>query len=167
MKSEYYNNGNIPWMKSGEVNQGFIWTVNEKITQLGLDKSSAKIFPLNTVCIAMYGATVGKVGILKIESSTNQAVCGVLPNEKYLSEFLFYFLKSKKDDMVSKSVGGAQPNISQQIIKGLKIPIVDLNVQKEILQTLEEERQVIEGNKKFIEVYTQKIQDRINKVWGE
>ncbi len=165
--SEYYLNGTIPWMKSGEVDQGFIYEIDEKITVEGLNNSSAKMFPVGTVCIAMYGATAGKVGILKIESSTNQAVCGILPSETYVPEFLYYFLKSKTEYFIKQSVGGAQPNISQTIVKKTAIPELSREKQEELVRSLEQERQIIDGNKKLIEIYTRKIRDRIAKVWGE
>ena len=76
---EYYEGGNIPWLRSGEISQGHIYETELYITDEGLKKSSAKIFPIDTVVIAMYGATVGQVGILKKEMSTNQAVCGIFP----------------------------------------------------------------------------------------
>ena len=121
-KEEYYKNGDIPWMTSGEVNQGIIYHVANKITEEGLNNSSAKIFPINTVVVAMYGATAGQVGLLKIETSTNQAVCGLLPDStKFDPNFLYYSVLSKKKWMISQCVGGAQPNISQTIIKNMKI----------------------------------------------
>ena len=164
-KSEYYKNGTIPWMKSGEVGQGFIYDIEEKITDEGLKNSSAKVFPVDTVCIALYGATAGKVGILKVESSTNQAVCGIFPSEDYVPEFLYYFLKSKTDDFVKQSVGGAQPNISHAIVKKTMIPKLAKDKQAALVKNLQDEHQIIEGNKKLIESYTQKIQDRISKIW--
>ncbi len=164
---KFYDGGVIPWMTSGEVNQGMITKIKQTITQEGLDNSSAKIFDVNTVCVAMYGATVGKVGLLKVQSSTNQAVCGISPGSDYLPEFLYYILRSKENEMISKSVGGAQPNISQTIIKSLKIPKTPLGEQKIVVETILKLEKFIDGNKKLIEVYTQKIQDRINKVWGE
>ena len=91
-KAEYYENGDIPWLRSGEVKQGFINNTELFITKKGLENSSAKLFPVNTVVVAMYGATAGQSGILKIESSTNQAVCGILPNKNYDSEFLYFYL---------------------------------------------------------------------------
>jgi type I restriction enzyme S subunit len=166
-KSDYYNNGNINWLRSGEVNDGFIYSTELKITELGLKNSSAKIFPINSVLVAMYGATVGQVGILKIESSTNQAVCSIYPKESYIPEFIYFYLKQKKDELIKLSVGGAQPNISQGIVKSILIPIISIKIQESIVERIESERQIIEGNKKLIEIYTQKIQDRINKIWGE
>ena len=165
--SEYYDNGNIPWLRSGEVNDGFIYSTELKITESGLKNSSAKLFPINSVLIAMYGATVGQVGILKIESSTNQAVCSIFPNNSYIPEFIYYFLKQRKNELINLSVGGAQPNISQGIVKSILIPIIPLEIQQSIVERIESERQIIDGNKKLIEIYTQKIQDRINKIWGE
>ena len=105
-KPEYYEGGNIPWLRSGEVSQGFIRESELFITQKGLDNSSAKLLPVNTVLIAMYGATAGQVGILKFESTTNQAICGVLPSDKYVPEFLFQVLKGQKEVMSSFAGGG-------------------------------------------------------------
>jgi len=81
---EFYEGGKIPWLQSGEVSQGEISAAKTFITELGLKKSSAKLFPANTVLVAMYGATAGQVGILRFESATNQAVCGILPNKTFI-----------------------------------------------------------------------------------
>ncbi|MBD2429259.1 restriction endonuclease subunit S [Phormidium sp. FACHB-1136] len=110
---EYYEGGTIPWLLSGEVAQGEISESKNFITQSGLDNSSAKIFPVNTVLVAMYGATAGQVGILRFEAATNQAVCGIYPNEKLIPEFIFYAMLSKQTELISKATGNAQPNISQ------------------------------------------------------
>ena len=86
-KPEYYIGGTIPWLKSGEVAQGFIFKAEEYITKEGLLNSSAKIFPPNSILVAMYGATAGQVGLLKFESSTNQAICAILPMIKLFPNF--------------------------------------------------------------------------------
>ncbi|MFA4966687.1 MAG: N-6 DNA methylase [Candidatus Margulisiibacteriota bacterium] len=166
-KSEYYENGTIPWLRSGEVAQGFVKESELFITEEGLKNSSAKIFPVNTVLVAMYGATAGQVGLLKFESSTNQAICGILPNSKYIPEFLYQALKDQKDLMVKLSGGGAQPNISQSIIRGLEIPIPPLETQKAIVGKIETERALVEANKKLIEIYEKKMKDAISKLWDE
>jgi len=137
-KKEYYDGGQIPWLLSGEVAQGEIFKSENFITQAGLENSSAKIFPVNTVLVAMYGATAGQVGILRFEAATNQAVCGILPNEKFVPEFIYYVLLSKKAELISKAVGNAQPNISQIKIKNTKIPIPPLPEQKRIVAILDE-----------------------------
>ena len=118
---EYYEDGTIPWLSSGEVNAGVIYSVKNYITQTGIDNSSAKMVPENTVVIAMYGATAGQVGLLRIATTTNQAVCSVLPNNRYVPAYLYYAIKSKKDWMISQCTGGAQPNISQGIIRQMEI----------------------------------------------
>lgn len=135
---EYYEGGTIPWLLSGEVGQGAIYTVKNFITQNGLKNSSAKIFPEETVLIAMYGATAGEVGVLKIASSTNQAVCAILPNEVFLPKFLYYYFLYKKDFLISQAVGGAQPNISQEKIRNIDIPLVPIPEQQRIVRILDE-----------------------------
>ena len=122
---EYYEEGNIPWLRSGEVCKKYIQDTEMYITSLGLENSSAKYFPIDTVVVAMYGATAGQVGILKLETTTNQAICGIFPREDYIPEFLYYVLHSKYYELVSQAIGNAQPNISQNKIRNLYIPIVD------------------------------------------
>ena len=133
---EYYN-GDIPWIKTGELNDDYIFETEEHITQEAIFHSSAKLFPENTVAIAMYGATIGKVGILGIAATTNQAcACGVsnlLVNYKYL----FYYALSQKDNFIKKGKGGAQPNISQEIIKSHEFPLPPLSEQHRIVDRIE------------------------------
>ena len=95
-KKEFYENGTIPWLMSGEVSQGEVLTAKRFITKKGLENSSAKIFPKNTVLVAMYGATAGEVGVLRFEASTNQAVCGIIPNELFCSRVSLLLLALKK-----------------------------------------------------------------------
>ncbi|MEH8145657.1 MULTISPECIES: restriction endonuclease subunit S [Aeromonas] len=137
-KKEYYEGGSIPWLLSGEVAQGEIIQATNFITQKGLENSSAKLFPPNTVLVAMYGATAGQVGVLRIEASTNQAVCGIFPNEYFVPEFLFYLLLSRKDELIAKAAGNAQPNISQQKIRDTLVPIVPPPDQQRIVDILDE-----------------------------
>ncbi len=168
---EYYEGGNIPWLLSGEVSQGLIYTAKHFITQEGLEKSSAKIFPMNTVLVAMYGATVGQVGILKCEASTNQAVCGIFPNKVFTPEFLYYFFLSKKDDLIAQAVGNAQPNISQIKIKDTKIPIPPLEEQKKIVAVLDKAFTAIDLAKANIEKNLQNakefFQSKLNEIFTQ
>ncbi len=133
---EYYN-GDIPWIKTGELNDDYIFETEEHITEEAISHSSAKLFPVNTVAIAMYGATIGKVGILGVAATTNQAcACGVsnsLANYKYL----FYYARSQKDNFIKKGKGGAQPNISQEIIKSHEFPLPPLSEQHRIVDRIE------------------------------
>jgi type I restriction enzyme M protein len=162
-KLEYYENGNIPWLKSGEVDQGLVYKSEEMITEKGLKNSSAKMFPSDTVLVAMYGATAGKVGLLKFEASTNQAICGILPNDKFIPEFLYFYLRSQTQKMIELSSGGAQPNISQNIIRKLKIPTPTKDVQQQVVSMLSKEQVAIEANEQLIEV----VNGQINEIMAE
>ena len=136
-KKEFYEGGTIPWLVSGEVNNRNITVTKRLITQKGLEGSSAKMFPQNTVVIAMYGATAGEVGILRLPVSTNQAVCGIYPNEKVLPEYLYYFFLNHKSILVAQAVGNAQPNISQQKIKDTHIVLPTITEQDSIVASLD------------------------------
>lgn len=114
----------------------------------------------------MYGATAGQVGILKSEMATNQAVCGILPDERVVPEYLYYILKSLKDKMISNSVGGAQPNISQRIIRNLEIPLPPTEIQEQIVSEIESYQKIIDGAKQVVENYrpTMKVESAWKRV---
>lgn len=135
-RKEYYN-GNIPWIKTGELNNGYIFNSEEKITELGLKNSSAKLYPINTVIIAMYGATIGKVGILSIEATTNQACACAIVYKNILFKYVFHYLIYQKEAFINKSKGGAQPNLSQEIIKKHEVPLSPINEQQRIVNIIE------------------------------
>ena len=162
-KLEYYTNGNIPWLKSGEVAQGYIYHAKELISDEGLKNSSAKLFPINSVLVAMYGATAGQVGILKFEATTNQAVCAIYPNEKAIPDYVYWILKQQTQAFVDLSGGGGQPNISQQIIKDFEIPLPPLNIQQEIVAEIEGYQKIIDGAKQVVKNY--KSTFSINPDW--
>lgn len=132
---EYYS-GDIPWVKTGELNNTYIYDTSEKITKDAIAQSSAKALPVNTVLLAMYGATIGKVGILGVEAATNQAcACGIC-SEWVDHRFLFYYLQSQKSSFIRSGKGGAQPNISQTIIKQHEFPLPSLPEQQETVRIL-------------------------------
>ena len=164
---EYYESGTIPWLRSGEVAQGLIYDAELRITDLGLEKSSAKIFPVDTVVLAMYGATVGQVGLLKKEMATNQAICGILPNRSFNPMFLLYTLKSKKSVFLRDAVGGAQPNISQNLIKNTTIPIPPLSEQHRIVSELDLLSSIIEKKKAQLKEYDQLAQSIFYDMFGD
>ena len=139
---EYYEGGTIPWLRSGEVSHGFIYNTELFITEVGMNNSSAKLFPIDTVAVAMYGATVGQVGVLKAEMTTNQAICGIFPNDYYSSIFLLYFLKGMQPVYLKDAAGGAQPNISQGVIKNTKVPMIPLALQQEFAAKIEDIEQM-------------------------
>ena len=147
---EYYG-GNIPWLKTGDLNDGIITNIPEKITELALEKTSVRLNPVGSVLIAMYGATIGKLGILNIPATTNQACCACLPilvNNNYL----FYFLMSHKESFTKKAEGGAQPNISKEKIISTLFPLPPLAEQKRIVEKIEQLLPFIE---KYEQVETQ------------
>lgn len=134
---EYWENGKIPWLPSGNLKFNKIDSANKFITDLGLKKSSAKLMPINTVVIAMTGATLGRVGVLGIEASANQSVTGILPNDTTEPKFLFYFLWSSYHKIISEAGGSAQPGINQKYVKNLPIPIPPLKEQKRIVAKID------------------------------
>lgn len=137
-KHEEYYNGDILWIKTGELNNGWIYDTEEKITDEGLKKSSAKLFPPYSVLIAMYGATIGKVAILGVPATTNQACACAVCNQSLLYMYLFYYCISQKNVFIEKGKGGAQPNISQIILKQHPIPLPPLFEQQRIVERIEE-----------------------------
>jgi type I restriction enzyme S subunit len=136
-KKEYYEGGDINWLLSGAVCEKEISRSSTFISTAGLQNSSAKLFPPNTVLVAMYGATAGQVGILRVEAATNQAVCGIYPNDNYLPEFIYYFLLSYKNILLEEVSGVAQPNLSQVKIKNIPIPLPPLAEQQRIVAKLD------------------------------
>ena len=135
-RAEFYG-GEIPWVKSGELNDSYIFSTEETLTPEGLKHSSAKLFPVGTLLMAMYGATVGKTAILKMGAATNQAVCAIFPNqEKADADFLRYFLIGQRQELLKQRYGGAQPNISQNVIRNFPVRRPPLPEQQKIAGVL-------------------------------
>lgn len=138
-KAERYFGGNIPWVKSGELRENLILRTEEQVTEDALNETSIKLVPRGALLVAMYGATVGRVGKLGIDATTNQAVCAVIPDPSQADlNYIFRVLVYKAKELVALGVGGAQPNISQQKIKKLKIPLPPLEEQKRIAAILDQ-----------------------------
>ena len=135
---EYYTDGNIPWIRSGEVCKKYISNCEMFITKAGMENSSAKYYPINTILVAMYGATAAQVGILKFEATSNQAVCGILPNKNFITEYVYYWFVNIQKKLASQAQGGAQPNISQEKIKKVRIATPPLSEQQRIVEELDE-----------------------------
>ena len=135
--SEYYG-GTIPWLKTGDLNDDIITEIPEYITELALEKTSVRLNPIGSVLMAMYGATIGKLGILGIEATTNQACCACIPYEGVYNKFLFYFLMASRTAFIKMGEGGAQPNISKEKIVNALFPLPPLAEQKRIVEKLEQ-----------------------------
>ena len=134
-KPEYFK-GTIPWLKSGELNDGLIDRAEEHISEEALKNSNAKLFPRGTLLIALYGATTGKTGILGLDAATNQAICAVFPRKGVERDYLFWYFRMKRVDFLSSSYGGAQPNISQKVINESLIPVPSAELQNKIVSFL-------------------------------
>lgn len=166
-KKEYWENGNIKWLKSGELNDGYIDFIEENITEEAIKNSSAKIFQKGTLLIAMYGATAGKLGILNLDSTTNQAICAFLhkdKNIKFLEKFLFYFLFFLRDKIIKDSFGGAQPNINQTYIKNLQIPLPPIKEQEQITSHLDELSSHVKNLKQNYQAQIKDLQELKNSL---
>ncbi len=133
---EYWENGKIKWVTTGELLDGYITDTNESITELGLQNSSAKVFPIGTLLLAMYGATIGKLGILDCSAATNQACCAILSKQDSHILYLFYYLQCYRDEIVALGRGAGQPNISQEIVRNQIIPQPPIEEQKRIAEVL-------------------------------
>lgn len=133
-----YYNGTIPWLKTGDLNDGVINEVSEYITEKALAECSLRLNPVGSVLIAMYGATIGKLGVLNIPVTTNQACCACIPYNGLFNQYLYYYLLFERNRFIDKGHGGAQPNISKEIIVSSVIPLPPLAEQKRIVERVEE-----------------------------
>ena len=136
LQKEYYG-GNIPWLKTGDLNDGIITNIPEFITEKALAETSVKLNPSGSVLIAMYGATIGKVGVLSFPATTNQACCACV-DYKLEQMYLFYFLLANRENFIRMGGGGAQPNISKEKIINTVISLPPLKEQHRIVAKIEE-----------------------------
>ena len=152
-KNESYWNGSIPWVTTAEVKFNTIVDTAEKITDLGLSNSSAKLFPIGTILMAMYGQgkTRGQVAKLGIEATTNQACAAIILKENYHVEFYYQYLMSKYDDIREMSNSGGQENLSASIVKSIAIPVPPLEEQIQIAETLSTWDKAIQTTEKLLE----------------
>lgn len=166
-----YWNGTIPYIKTGEIFFNRITKAEEFITEAGLKNSSTRLIAPGTILMAMYGqgVTRGRVAILEFEAAINQAVAAISKkNDEINLEFLFYQLQGmyKYLRMISDARGGNQSNLNAKLIKELKICLPPKDIQQQIVTQIEKEQVLINANKQLIEIFEQKIKDRIAKVWG-
>ena len=135
-QKDYYG-GNIPWLKTGDLTDGYIYEIPETITNKALEETSVKLNPTGSVLIAMYGATIGKTGILTFPATTNQACCACVDYKAVTQKYLFYFLLSHKEEFIRLGGGGAQPNISKEKIVETFIPIPPIAEQGRLVNEIE------------------------------
>lgn len=153
--NEGFYNGDIPWIQSGDLTDSYVSETEKKITKEALDNSSAKIFPKGTLLVAMYGATIGKLGIMEMDAATNQACCALQLSKKLHSKFAYYLMNDVRDYLITQAYGGGQPNISQVILKQLHLFFPPLPEQKAIANYLDKACQRID---KIIEIKQKQLE---------
>ncbi|APR70901.1 MULTISPECIES: restriction endonuclease subunit S [Acinetobacter] len=164
----FFENGTIPWVKSGELKNRYITEVEEYITDLAVEKSSAKLVSKGSLLIAMYGATVGEVSQLTFDATTNQAICNIQPDENVCDvNYLYRFLEASKSYLLSRRVGGGQPNISQGVIKDLDVPLPPLAEQRRIASILDQADELRQKRQQAIEKLDQLLQATFIDMFGD
>lgn len=137
--SLYDTDNGINWLQTGDLNDGHITKTSKKISQKAIEgNGTLRLYPINSLVIALYGATIGKVGVLDIESTTNQACCVLPPSDKISTDFAYYIFLASKEALLNLASGGGQPNISQAIIKNHRIPYPSYAEQQSIVSFLED-----------------------------
>lgn len=137
--SDYYDENGYNWLQTGDLNDGIIIRTSKKVSSTAIKDYNLKFYPKQSIVIAMYGATIGKVGILGIETSTNQACCVLPPSQKCLSKFAFYYFIAAKPSLLIEASGGGQPNISQDVIRQHRIALPPIDEQQAIVHYLDNE----------------------------
>ena len=136
-KTDYYQNGSIPWLKTGELNNGTVYDSAEHITPKALNECSLRLSSVGDVLIAMYGATIGKLAIAGAKLTTNQACCACTPFNGIYNRYLFYYLMANKDTFIEMGAGGAQPNISREKIVRFLFALPPENEQHKIVSKID------------------------------
>lgn len=162
----YYDNGTINWVCTGDLNDDLVETTEHKVTKAAFEKHSAlKLFPKGTLLIAMYGATIGKTGILNFDACTNQACCALGDSDVLLTKFVYYWFFVNRPNIVRLSYGGGQPNISQDVIKQLRIQTPPIEEQEQIVSFLDTQSakitRFIQTKQRFIELLKEQRQSII------
>jgi len=160
----FYKNGTIPWLLTGDLNDGIITDIPNKITEEAYCQTSLKLNPTNSICIAMYGATIGKLGILSTPTTTNQACCVCSDFKGISNKYLFYFLLQHREKFVLLGFGGAQPNISKEKIIATFIPLPPLSEQHRIVTAIEAifaQIDILEQNKADLQTAVKQAKSKI------
>ena len=159
-KHEYWDGGTIPWLQSGCCQNCEVFSADKYITQEGYDNSSTRMMPPETVMIALTGATAGKVGYLRFEACGNQSITGILPCESLNQRFLYFYLLSRREQILADCIGGAQPHISQGYVKNMAIPVPTMEDQNNIVERLVNLTSIIANRKRQIELLDELIKAR-------
>ena len=166
--TEFWEGGTIPWIKIGNIKGKYVGEVDEYITQAGLEGSSAKILSAGTILFTIF-ATLGEVGILTIKACTNQAIAGItIKNQsEALTDYLYYFLKSKKSHVTALGRGVAQNNINLSILRNFEVPIPALSTQKQIVDVLDKAEKIIETRQQQLQKLDELVKARFVELFGD
>ena len=167
-KPDYWNDGNIPWIKIKDMKSKYIDSAEEFITEEGLNNSSTKMLKSDTILYSIF-ATLGEVGILKIDACTNQAIAGLSLKEdsNILKEYLYYYLKSKKKDVNNLGRGVAQNNINLSLLRKLKIPVMPLHQQETIVEVLDNVSSTMNNYERELELLEELVKARFVEMFGD
>lgn len=163
----YWENGNIPWINSGELNQEFVTSCSKYITKEGLQSSSSRLMPPDTVLIALTGTTTGKTAYLTFEACANQSVTGILPSSVHNPKYLYYFLTSYRSKILNDAYGGAQKHISQQYVKEIEVPLPPLHIQQQIADTLDKANALRRKDQELLQKYDELAQAIFYDMFGD
>lgn len=166
-KKEYWSGGSINWYSSGELNDVYTNESNEKITPLGLENSNAKLFPKGSLLVGMYDTAAFKMSILDREATFNQAISGIKPNNKINMYFLYLYFTANRDSYMKQRSGVRQQNLNKGFICDIEVPVPSLEEQKDIVSKVENERIIIEECRKLIKLHQEKINTKIQSIWGD
>lgn len=167
-KASLYYGGDIPWVKSGELQTGFVAKTEETITELALSETNVKMIPEGAVLVAMYGATVGKVARLGIPAASNQAICHIIPDPNVTdARYLQQAINWKVPELLAKRVGGAQPNISQSIIRETRIPLPPLSEQRRIVEILDLADEARRNQKEILRLTEEALRSAFLEMFGD
>lgn len=164
---EYWEDGTIPWLNSGELNKGVIYESDNFITEKGLKNSSTRLMPSKTVLVALTGATTGLTAITRVEACANQSVTGILPSKVHHPEFLYYFLKTQRQKILSKTWGGAQPHINQKYVKDYLVPLPPIAQQLYIANILSQAENLIAWRKESIQLLDEYLKSTFLEMFGD
>jgi len=165
---KYWVGGSIPWIKSGQLKDCIIDGAEEYISEEGLQNSSAKFFKKGTLLLALYGATAGKLGFLGLDATTNQAICAIVPKYGNLNtKYLYYYLLTKRNEIIIDSAGGAQPNISQNYVQQIKIPLPPLPIQRRIAEILDAADALRRKDQELLQKYDELAQAIFIDMFGD
>ena len=164
----FWDGGTIPWIKIGNIKGKYVGEADEYITQAGLEGSSTKMLPAGTILFTIF-ATLGEVGILTIKACTNQAIAGItIKNQSEVStDYLYYFLKSKKSYVTALGRGVAQNNINLSILRNFEVPIPALPMQKQIVDVLDKAEKIIEARQQELQKLDELVKARFVELFGD